>query len=386
MGDATGYRRVSAASARGALVTVPYRDSTKDYLRLSIIIPVFNEEAMIEPLYARLAPLVASADWRRFTRIELVLVDDGSTDRTPFLLREMAKKAWDPRVDVRVLHFSRNFGHSAAVLAGLDAARGDLIAIVDADFQDPPELIPAMCAKIDEGWDVVYGQRAQRKGETLSKRATAWLFYRIISLLSGNRIPKDTGDFRVLTREVCNAIKLCNETEPFLRGLISWLGFRQTPFLYVRDARLHGETKYPFRKMLRFASLGLVAFSSLPLRLALYLGLLGLALFGSITGWAVLMNVRGYAIPGWTPLVIGVTWGQSILLIMIGIVGVYLGRVHAEVQGRPRYIVRHRAPDERGPAVPTEAWAKAREARDDGAKAWGRPAEAWPEATTALGD
>lgn len=310
---------------------------------LSVVVPVFNEAETLLPLHDHLTALFRGVKWKRFRAIELIFVDDGSTDASPEILRKLMRAEWDPGVEARALHFSRNFGQAAAVLAGLDAATGDLIAILDADLQDPPELIPAMCDRIAEGWDVVYGQRALRKGETVGKRISAWFFYRFLNFLSGFNFPKDTGDFRVFTREVCDAVKSCNEQDPFLRGLISWLGFRQLAFPYVRAARQLGATKYPFRKMVRFASIALVGFSSLPLRLALYLGLLGLLMFASLSGWAVLMNVRGVAVPGWTSLLIGVTWGQSILLIMIGILGVYLGRVHAEVQDRPRYVIRKRS-------------------------------------------
>lgn len=309
-------------------------------LTLSIVIPVYNEEEAIPQTYRRLIRLRNDARLVEFSEIELVFVDDGSTDSTPVILRHTSRVQQPEGVTVRPLYFSRNFGHSSAVLAGLDAARGDMVAIIDADLQDPPELIPAMCAQIRGGWDVVYGQRTARIGESWWKRFTAWCFYRILCFVSGMRFPKDTGDFRVITREVCDAVKMCNETEPFLRGLIPWLGFRQVAFPYIREAREFGTTKYPFRKMLRFASLALVNFSSLPLRLALYFGVLGFVLFAALSGWALLIKIKGDAVPGWTSLLIGVTWGQSILLIMIGILGVYVGRVHSEVRGRPRYILR----------------------------------------------
>lgn len=323
-------------------MNVTYSERKNGDLFLSLVVPVYNEEETLWHVYERMTKLFRSPDWDCFSKIELIFVDDGSTDCTPELLSKITRADWEPRVDAKSLHFSRNFGHSAAVVAGLDASRGDMVALLDADLQDPPDLIPAMCQHILEGWDVVYGQRLMRQGETWHKRLAAWIFYRVLCILSGFSFPKDTGDFRVMTREVCDAVKSCNETDPFLRGLISWLGFRQMPFPYVREARLHGVTKYPFRKMLRFASMALVGFSSLPLRIALYLGIFGLFLFASLSVWAVLMNFRGIAVPGWTSLLIGVTWGQSILLVMIGILGVYVGRVHTEVQGRPRYVMRHR--------------------------------------------
>lgn len=308
-------------------------------MSLSIVIPVFNEEETLPHTHQRLTQLTESEALARYRPIEIVYVNDASRDSSARVLSELAAQK-RPNTQVRVLEFSKNFGHSAAVLAGLEACSGELISIIDADLQDPPELIPQMLARIDAGHDVVYGKRLSREKESWFKKFTAWAFYRLLNSLAGGSIPKDTGDFRVMTREVRDALLQCQEQDPFLRGLVAWVGFRQEAFPYVREGRKYGETKYPFKKMLKFALLALVSFSSLPLRMALYVGAMGLVFVLAVGAWATYAYFDGRAIPGWTSLLLGYLAGQSMTLILVGVIGVYVGRIFSEVRGRPRYILR----------------------------------------------
>jgi len=240
-------------------------------MKLSIVVPVFNEEQTLSYSFERLNKV--AEDLRpRYDAIELVFVNDGSRDKTATIMRALKSAV----ADIRVLHFSRNFGHSAAVFAGLEASNGDHVAIIDADLQDPPEIIGQMLEGLNTGADVVYGQRIERKDETWFKKTTAWAFYRLLDRLAGTDIPKDAGDFRVMTREVVDAVLSCHESDPFLRGLVAWVGFEQRPFPYSRDGRKYGTTKYPFSKMLKFGLTAIVNFSEAPLRAAFYFGAAGL--------------------------------------------------------------------------------------------------------------
>jgi dolichol-phosphate mannosyltransferase len=306
---------------------------------LSLIVPVYNEEETLPFTHERLVALSKAPGMS--VRLQIVYVDDGSKDGGPMILERLAL-AVSERVEIRVVHFARNFGHSAAVTAGLAESTGDMIGIIDADLQDPPELIPEMVALIEQGWDVVYGQRTARRGETIFKRFTAWSFYRILDVLTGVKIPRDTGDFRVITREVRDALLECHDQEPFLRGLVAWVGFQQKALPYVRDARRYGITKYPFRKMLRFASNAVLSFSSAPLRVAIHLGVVGLVLSLLIGAWALWTKLSGRAVSGWTSMLDGMLVGQSFILLCIGFIGSYTSRIYTQVQGRPRYIVRQR--------------------------------------------
>jgi dolichol-phosphate mannosyltransferase len=306
---------------------------------LSLIVPVYNEEETLPFTHERLVALSKAPGMA--VRLQIVYVDDGSKDGSPMILDRLAQELPD-RVEIRVVHFARNFGHSAAVTAGLAESTGDMIGIIDADLQDPPELVPEMAALIEQGWDVVYGQRTARRGETIFKRFTAWSFYRILGMLTGVEIPRDTGDFRVITREVRDALLECRDQEPFLRGLVAWVGFQQKALPYVRDARRYGSTKYPFRKMLRFASNAVLSFSSAPLRVATHLGVVGLVLSLLIGLWALWTKLSGRAVSGWTSMLGGMLVGQSFILLCIGFIGSYTGRIYTQVQGRPRYIVRQR--------------------------------------------
>jgi dolichol-phosphate mannosyltransferase len=306
---------------------------------LSLIVPVYNEEETLPFTHERLVALSKAPGMA--VRLQIVYVDDGSKDGSPMILERLALSVSE-RVEIRVVHFARNFGHSAAVTAGLAECTGDMIGIIDADLQDPPELIPGMVALIEQGWDVVYGQRTARRGETLAKRFTAWSFYRILGVLTGVEIPRDTGDFRVITREVRDALLECRDQEPFLRGLVAWVGFQQKALPYVRDPRRYGSTKYPFRKMVRFASNAVLSFSSAPLRVATHLGVVGLVLSLLIGAWALWTKLSGRAVSGWTSMLDGMLVGQSFILLCLGFIGSYTSRIYTQVQGRPRYIVRHR--------------------------------------------
>jgi len=305
---------------------------------LSIVVPVFNEEAVLRHTHAALSRLADAPELAELPWVELVYVDDGSSDGSARVLRELAGDSG--RLRVRALQFSRNFGHSAAVIAGLEAARGGYVAIIDADLQDPPEVLPAMYRELRAGADVVYGQRRRREGDTFFKRVTAWAFYRILARLTGVAIPPDTGDFRIFTRQVLEAVISCKEQEPFVRGLVAWVGFRQKPFPYDRKPREHGESKYPFRKMLRFAVGAALSFSTTPLRIAIYVGFIGFLGSLAISAWVVVQYLRHLVIQGWTSLLLGYLYGQSITLITIGFVGLDVGQIQNQAKGRPRYILR----------------------------------------------
>ncbi len=303
-------------------------------MELSVVVPVFNEEECIESSFTRIKSALNG-----MKNVELIFVNDGSRDLTPHKLNSFKGK--HAEIEVKVLNFSRNFGHSAAVLAGIEASKGDLVAIIDADMQDPPELIPQMVKKIHEGHDVVYGLRLSREGETFFKKLSAWFFYRLINSLASIDIPKDAGDFRVMTREVVNAVLSCEDHSPFMRGLVAWVGFRQSPFPYHREERKLGTTKYPLRKMIKFAWQAISSFSNTPLLFITYLGLGMTVVSGLIGVWALKQKINGEVIPGWTSLLLGFLAGNAVTLLMLGIMGLYLGKVIDQVRGRPRYIVKN---------------------------------------------
>jgi dolichol-phosphate mannosyltransferase len=268
---------------------------------------------------------------------ELILVNDGSRDRSPEIMRELHSR--DSRV--KVVSFARNFGHQVAITAGADYARGDAVVVMDADLQDPPEAIPELLARWREGYEVVYAVRSERKGETWFKEFTAKLFYRIIYRITDIDIPRDTGDFRLMDRKVVDALKTMREKHRFMRGLSVWVGFRQTGVQYVRAERYAGETKYPLKKMLKFALDGITSFSYLPLQLATYVGFVvaGLAVLGIIA--TIILRLSGsQAFYGQATTLVSVLFLGGVQLISLGIIGEYLGRIYDEVKGRPLYIVR----------------------------------------------
>ncbi len=301
---------------------------------LSVVVPCFDEEAVIGETHRRLvATLEAVSD----LDFELVYVDDGSRDATLNLLREL------PHADarVRVLALSRNFGHEIAITAGMKCAAGDAVVLIDADLQDPPEVIPEMLERWRRGADVAYGLRTDRDGETRFKRWTAGAFYRLLDRLADISIPLDTGGFRLMDRKVVDAFLAMPERDRFARAMVAWTGFRQEPVPYRRAARTAGETKYPFGKMLRLAIDGIVSFSLAPLRLATWLGFLasGLALAG-IVYVLVLRLLTAAWVSGWASLLVAVLFLGGVQLICLGILGAYLGRIYGEVKRRPLYLVK----------------------------------------------
>lgn len=298
----------------------------------SIIAPIYNEECCLEELYRRVCEVMDQTNepW------ELLLVNDGSRDASADIIRKLA--AEDKRI--RPIMFARNFGHQIAVTAGLDYARGQVAIIIDADLQDPPEVILDLIAKWQEGAEVVYAVRAERVGETWFKKLTASLFYRIIFSITDVKIPMDTGDFRLMDRKVVNVMKTMREHHRFLRGMSAWVGFRQEGVTYNRAARFGGETKYPFRKMLKLALTAITGFSYFPLQLATYLGFItaGLAII-AIPIVAILRALQPQAFFGQASTLIAVLFLGGVQLISLGILGEYIGRIYDEVKGRPLYIV-----------------------------------------------
>lgn len=305
----------------------------------SIIAPIFNEAGNIPDLYTRVRDVLDSTGetW------ELLLVDDGSTDNSADLMREYAGQ--DERL--RPVIFARNFGHQIAVTAGLDYCRGDAVVIIDADLQDPPEVILDLIAKWKEGYEVVYAVREEREGESWFKLITASLFYRMISSITDVNIPMDAGDFRLLDRKVVDVLNQMREKHRFLRGMSSWVGYRQTGVPYRRVARQVGETKYPFRKMFRLAINAVTSFSYFPLQLATYIGFIAAGI--SILSIPIVIAIRlwGSETPllGQTTTLIAVLFLGGVQLISLGILGEYIGRLYDEAKGRPLYIVRE-APTE----------------------------------------
>jgi dolichol-phosphate mannosyltransferase len=311
-------------------------DTNRDLKLISVIVPCYNEEQVIKETHRR---LVAVLDAIEGTPYELLYIDDGSRDETLPLLREIA--ASNPHG--RVIALSRNFGHQIAVTAGLEHARGDAVVVIDADLQDPPDVIPEMLERWRQGADVAYGVRSAREGETAFKLWTAKVFYRFINRLSDVAIPLDTGDFRLMDREVVDALLAMPERDRFVRGMVAWVGFRQEPVLYRRAARLAGETEYPLRKMLRFATDGIVSFSLVPLRIAAYMGFLaaGLALLGIVYALALRLFTDVW-VTGWTLLFIGMLFLGGVQLLFLGVMGEYIGRIYGEVKRRPLYLVKER--------------------------------------------
>jgi glycosyltransferase involved in cell wall biosynthesis len=306
----------------------------KEKPRYSVVVPCFNEEGVLHELYRRVKQVMdqTGESW------ELVLVNDGSHDRTPEIMREL--RAADPRI--KVVDFARNFGHQIAFTAGVDFAQGDAVVVIDADLQDPPELILEMIERWQAGYEVVYAVRTERKGETWFKEFTAKLFYRIIYRITDVDIPLDTGDFRLMDRKVVEAMKQMKEQHRFIRGMTSWVGFRQTGVAYVRQERFAGETHYPFRKMFKFALDAITGFSYLPLQLATYLGFT----IAGLSAVAALIVVYARLFVGTTPFygqattLVSVLFLGGVQLITLGIIGEYLGRIYDEVKGRPLYLVR----------------------------------------------
>jgi dolichol-phosphate mannosyltransferase len=303
---------------------------------LSLIIPVYNEEEVIPELDKRLRTFFASMTDLLADSWEVIFVNDGSRDGSMAQLRKMAGD--EPRY--RIVSFARNFGHQMAITAGLDRAHGEAVVVMDADLQDPPEAVREMVLRWRQGFDVVYGVRRSRAGETWFKKMTAALFYRLLrAMLGGVAIPVDAGDFRLMSRPVVLAMRALRERHRFVRGMVAWIGFRQTAIHYNREARFAGETKYPLRRMIRFAVDGITSFSIVPLRFATWLGIFAGLVAVATAVWALYVKLftRG-AIQGWTTIVIVIALGTSAQLLMIGILGEYVGRIYEEIKRRPLYI------------------------------------------------
>ena len=301
---------------------------------ISLVVPCFNEVEILDETLSRLQAFAARQPCYRF---ELIFVDDGSSDGTLELLR--AATVGDPAI--RVLSFARNFGHQIAVTAGIDAAAGDAVALIDADLQDPPEILKEMIQHWENGYHVVYGVRRSREGESRFKLYTARAFYRLLNRLSEVPIPLDTGDFRLMDRRVVEILREMPERHRFVRGMIAWVGFNQKALPYDRKRRAVGVSKYPLRKMVRFALDGILSFSSKPLQISTNLGLIaaGLALVGIV--YAVVMRLlTSVWVEGWTALMIAVLFMGGVQLISIGVIGEYIGRIYEESKRRPLYTVK----------------------------------------------
>ncbi|WHY73664.1 glycosyltransferase family 2 protein [Fictibacillus enclensis] len=299
----------------------------------SVVVPVFNEEEVIEHTYHRLKAVMDTTK----ESYELLFVNDGSRDSTVEKLLRIRQQDYN----VKLIDFSRNFGHQVAISAGMDYAKGRAVIVIDADLQDPPELMLNMIEKWKAGYDVVYAKRTARKGETFFKKQTASLFYRTLRRMTDIEIPVDTGDFRLLDRKVCDELKGIQEKNRFVRGLVSWVGFRQTAVEYERDERAAGETKYPLKKMIKLSVDGLTSFSYKPLKLASYGGM-ALSIVGFVYMLAVLFQTffTETTVPGWSSLVVIQLLFSGFVLMILGMMGEYIGRIYDETKDRPLYIVK----------------------------------------------
>ena len=300
---------------------------------LSVVVPVYNEERVVTEMYQRLCRVMEPLQ----LPFEIIFVNDGSSDRTLAILSDLCERD----KHVRLIDFAKNFGHQTAITAGMDYAEGEAIVVIDADLQDPPELIPQMIERWREGYDVVYGKRKERLGETFFKKVSSTLFYRLMRKMTDVDIPVDTGDFRLIDRKVCDALKTIKERNRYIRGIISWLGFKQIGVEFIREKRFAGDTKYPFSKMLKFAFDAITSFSLKPLKLSSYLGVLL-----SVSSFIYLLVVlyqklfTDRTVPGWASTMVVNLFFNGIILMMLGIAGEYIGRIYDETKGRPLYVVR----------------------------------------------
>jgi len=307
------------------------RSMARNHL-LSVVVPVFNETEVIPAFYERIRGVVNSLDPMSY---ELIFIDDGSKDDSYQTLVDLANR--DP--NVRVIKFSRNFGHQVAITAGIDASQGDAVVVIDSDLQDPPEVIKEFIRKWEEGYDVVYGVREKREGESKSKLITASLFYKFFKAIVKLDIPLDVGDFRLMSKRAVKHFRQLREKERFVRGLVSWLGFRQTGVQYVRDKRYAGMTKYPFVKMVKFALDGITSFSPIPLKLATWLGYFASLVAFLYLGSVFIQKALGYTVQGWATIMVAMLFLGGVQLICLGIMGEYIGRIVSETKQRPMYIV-----------------------------------------------
>lgn len=300
---------------------------------LSLVVPAFNEEEAMEQSFERTYRAMSSIGYP----FEIIYIDDGSRDRTWEIISRLARE----HEEVKALRFSRNFGHQLAVTAGMDEAKGDAVIIMDADLQDPPEVIADMVKAWEQGADIAYGKRLHRKGETAAKKFTAWCYYRLLNFMSAYPIPLDTGDFRLLDKAVADEFKVLREHNRFLRGMSAWLGYNAVPVEYVREERCAGKTKYTLKKMLRLAADGIFGFSSRPLTLIGWAGIavLCIALLGLI---ATIACAAVTGVPGWIWAVCALVLLDGVMLCAMGVQGAYTQRIYDEVKGRPLYIIKER--------------------------------------------
>lgn len=318
---------------------------------LSIVIPCYNEEEVIKETVGRLERLIGELASSSIS-VELIFVDDGSKDKTRNILKEYAIN----NKHIKLIAFARNFGHQIAVTAGIDAANGDAVVLIDADLQDPPELIHQMLDKWAEGYDVVYGTRSERAGESAFKLVTARAFYRLLNRLSDVPIPLDTGDFRLMSRNVVNTLRAMPEQERFIRGMVSWVGFNQISLPYKRAERFAGVSKYPLRKMIKFATDGIMSFSTKPLKMSVALGVMcSLISLFAILYVLFLRLFTNIWVEGWAAIMISVLFIGGVQLICTGILGEYVGRIYNQIKSRPLYVVQEYIGFEKNPPALTRS-------------------------------
>lgn len=302
--------------------------------KISIVVPMYYEEEVAKECYSRLKGILEKIENYNY---EIIFINDGSKDKTLPILMEIAEKD----KNVKIISFARNFGHQCAVTAGLQYVTGDAIVIIDADLQDPPELIPDMLKLWEDGNDVIYGKRKSREGESKFKLLTASMFYKTLNALSDVEIPKDTGDFRLVDRKVVDVINSLPEHNKFLRGLFSWVGFKQTPFEYERKERFAGKTKYPLKKMLKLAKDGIFSFSTKPLKIVGAMGIISIIISILILIYAILSYAFNWnnLTAGWTSLMVTMTFLGGMILVSLWMIGEYIGRIYDETKRRPQYII-----------------------------------------------
>lgn len=301
-------------------------------MKISVVIPVFNEEECLNELYERLVNVLS-----QYGEYELILVNDGSTDNSVNILYDLNAKD----KNVKIIDLSRNFGKEVAMTAGIDYATGDVVILIDADLQDPPELIGKLIEKWKEGYDVVYAKRHSRNGETLAKKLTASIFYRILRRLANFDVPVNTGDFRLLNKKAITAIKKMREKNRFMKGIFAWVGFNSTEVLYDRDARLRGKTKWNYLRLMGLAINGITSFSAFPLRISIFIGgIISLLSFGYLSFIILFKLLRGINVPGYPSLLSVLLFFGGIQMIMIGILGEYIGKIYFEVKDRPLYFIK----------------------------------------------
>lgn len=300
---------------------------------ISIVVPMYYEEKVADECYKRLKKVMNDNE----INYEFIFVNDGSKDKTFEILNKIAEED----NNTKIISFSRNFGHQIAVTAGVDKAKGDAVVVIDADLQDPPELIPKMIDLWNDGYKVVYAKRKKRKGESFFKLLTAGMFYRILDKMTDIDIPLDTGDFRLMDRAVVNVLKTMKENNRFVRGMVSWVGFKQTPIEYERDERFAGETKYPLKKMIKFASDGIISFSAKPLKLMGSLGVFCVSISLIIFLYALIRKLTNdvNVVSGWASIMTAVTFLGGVQLLSISVLGEYIGRIYDESKGRPLYVI-----------------------------------------------